>query len=134
MRIGHRIGAQSKQDRKVVPPFLGAEIGLDDRGCVLAIVGKLGDPQEGLHRRLVELIDAQDLPVDRNRAQLIIELSFHDVGELVGQLDTLRLVKGSVGSTLQHVHELRPLPLAFVEAAEALECSPVLAVRIEHRP
>ena len=97
MGIGHRIGPQSKQGRKVVPPFLSAEIGLDDDGRVLAIVGKLGDPQEGLHRGLMTLVDAQDLPVHRNRAQLVVELSLYDVTELMGQLDPLGLVKGSVG-------------------------------------
>jgi hypothetical protein len=43
MRVGHRIGAQSKQHRKVSPAFLRPEIGLEDRGRVFAVVRKLGD-------------------------------------------------------------------------------------------
>jgi len=96
-RIGHGIGAQSKQRRQVVPTLLRSEVGLEDGRCVLAIIGELGDAKQRLHRRLVLRIEAEDLTVYRDGAQLVVELPLQDVAELMGQLDTFGLVRRRIG-------------------------------------
>ena len=41
-------------------------------------------------------VETKHLTVDRNRAQLIVELPLHDVADLVGQLDLLGGLGGCV--------------------------------------
>ena len=100
-----QIGAQDSESYN--QKYRGdAKVRLDHRGRILPVVGELGDSKKRLYRGLVPRIDAKHLAVDRDRAELVVELPLHHVAELMCQRDPLSIVRGRISPALQDLDQV----------------------------